>query len=95
MAQLGVQEKVTIPALTEQQTRNLLEGSADFIFPHTAIIVRLDTTICSGVFAKSFECHGILTAGHCAELILKQANYEFDNHETACFGLFHPACILL
>ena len=30
-----------------------------------------------------------------ARLALKQANYEFDNHETACFGLFHPACILL
>jgi hypothetical protein len=75
--QLGVQAKVTIPKLTELQTRELLKGSAEFIYPHTAIMVRLDTTICSGVFAKSFGYHGILTAGHCAELILEKERISF------------------
>jgi hypothetical protein len=83
VAKLGVQAKVTIPALTEQQTRKLLEGSADFIYPHTAIIVRLDTTICSGVFAKSSDYHGILTAGHCAELIMEKERVAFTVSELA------------
>ena len=83
VVQLGVQAKVTIPALTEQQTRKLLEGSADFIYPHTAIIVRLDTTICSGVFAKSSDYHGMLTAGHCAELIMEKERVAFAVSELA------------
>jgi hypothetical protein len=74
---LDVQAKVTLPKLTELQTRELLKGSADLIYPHTAIIVRLDTTICSGVFAKSFGYHGILTAGHCAELIMEKERVAF------------------
>jgi hypothetical protein len=75
--------KVTIPKLTELETRELLRGSADFIYPHTAIIVRLDTTICSGVFAKSFGYHGILTAGHCAELIFEKERVAFAVSELA------------
>jgi hypothetical protein len=80
---MDAQVKVTIPKLTELQTRELLKGSADLIYPHTAIMVRLDTTICSGVFAKSFGYHGILTAGHCAELIFENARIAFAVSEVA------------
>jgi hypothetical protein len=78
-----VNTKVTIPKLTELETRELLKDSANFVYPHTAIIVRLDTTICSGVFAKSFGYHGILTAGHCAELILEKKRIAFAVSELA------------
>jgi hypothetical protein len=33
---------------------------------------RIDTTLCSGVYVKTSGYHGILTAGHCAKLVLEQ-----------------------
>jgi len=69
--------EVKIPSIPKVQTMKLLEGSADLIYPHTAILVRLDTTICSGVFVKSFGYYGILTAGHCAKLIFEKERVAF------------------
>jgi hypothetical protein len=68
---------VTIPKLTPAQTFELFKSSGDLIYPRTAIIVRLDTTVCSGIYAKSFGYYGILTAGHCAELIFQEPRVAF------------------
>lgn len=59
-----------LPNLTYAQIQQHLEKSAGYIHRHTVTMCRLDTTLCSGVFVKTSGHHGILTAGHCAKLVL-------------------------
>src|SRR5580698_11517317 len=70
-------QKVKKPNLTEEQQREYLKNSAEPIFSYSIVMLRKDTTICSGTFAKSGGQYGILTAGHCAELIFEVERIAF------------------
>jgi hypothetical protein len=74
--------KPGLPNLTQQQVHDLLESTGPYIFPFSISVFCPDEMqagfnpdlVCSGVLATSFGYFGILTAGHCAELIFKVEN---------------------
>jgi hypothetical protein len=65
-------DRVGLPNLTYAQIQQHFEKSAGYIHRHTVTMCRKDTTICSGVYVKTSGYHGILTAGHCAKLVLDE-----------------------
>jgi len=56
------------PNLTHAETVKLMEAQADFIFSHSTIIFGPDG-LGSAVLASSHGYQGLLTAGHCAEMV--------------------------
>ena len=62
--------KKGIPPIPPEEIERLLVSSAPMIRRHAAIIHLESDFIYSGVYAKSFGCEGILTAGHCASAFL-------------------------
>ncbi|HTB85881.1 MAG TPA: hypothetical protein VK742_19715 [Candidatus Sulfotelmatobacter sp.] len=67
----------TLDGFEFNQRMKMLELSSVFISPYTATILRLDTTICSGVFVKICGVYGVLTAKHCADLIFDKPRVAF------------------
>jgi hypothetical protein len=68
-------ENLKMPNLPKDKYSDLLASSDGIIHKHTATMVLIDTTLCSGVYTKSSGYCGILTAGHCVELLFQYPKF--------------------